>query len=615
VKSTVNSSGYVTNGGTVSVNTPTLVDGDTYHWSVHTSDQYLPSPETAVCAFVVDQKAPLNPSFASTDYPSVASGQTGAVRAGGTGTITLTSSDQAPAAGAASGLRGFSYSWDTPVPSSGASFVAASGGSASLSFSTSTWGVHTLYAQATDLAGNNSAQNAYSFYVPWNPGAQVTAGDVDGDHVPDLIATDSGGNLVEYAGDSSPGTAPVQLSTPGTSPDGASSWSAYRITHSGSFTNGPVDDLWAFDTSTGHLYLAKNSGGTGGNFADRSKAVDITKAEIVTDEYNDSTAGASDPNNACFTTTTGSCAAYDNTDWSGLTQVVAPGDLYAGDPVAGIDNGSPGLLTVENGALYYYQGQSMQSYLGTAIQLGTGGWDGVTVLGPGKVGGATVLWARDASGTLRQYPITFDSAGYPVNLGTPTGGSGTVVGVPAGNAPDGTQLSVVPAAQYPTLYTADLHGTGQPDLIAATASGVVIDWPGTAPSSGIATLASPKALGDIGPHSGEIDFAEAQVIYPDGSTWSNAKTTATMVEGVLTLTDTATGALLKSFGTGPHPNGFLILQTDGNLVTYDQVVTETAATWSTGTFGSGEKLELQTTGNLVLVSSTGAMLWQSGTGH
>ncbi|MEY9891915.1 hypothetical protein ABIA31_005587 [Catenulispora sp. MAP5-51] len=615
VKTTTNSSGYVKNGGTVSVNTPTLADGNEYDWSLHTSDQYLSSAQTGTCAFRVDKTAPDDPATTSASFPSLDSGQTPTLTTGQAGSLTLASTDPAPAAGTASGLRGFDYSFDTPVPASGATFAAATSGSATLSFTTPQWGVHTLYSQATDNAGNVSAQSAYSFYVPWNPAAKVSAGDVSGDGVPDLVATDSGGNLVEYAGNAGPGAAAVPLAAPATSPDGTSPWSAYLYTHNGSFTNGAVDDLWAYDTANHNLYLDKNSrSATGGNFADPADVVNVTKAGVLSDEENDSSAGDASTTTACFTTSTGSCAGYDDTDWSTVTQVVAPGDLYAGDPVAGIDNGAPGLLTVENGALWYYQGQTMQDFVGTAIQLGTSGWDGVTVLGPGVVGGQHVIWTRDASGTLRQYPITFDAAGYPVNLGTPTGASGTVLSVPAGVTPTGTQVTAIPGAQYPAVYTADLHGTGQPDVIAVTGDGIVDDWAGGAASSGLATFGDPQAIGDTGTASGSITVAEGQTLHANGAAWSNAKTTVRLDDGVLSLTDTATGTVLKTFGTGGNPAAYLVLGTDGNLAVYSKATGGTV-TWSAGTSGTGESLQLLATGNLVVVSSAGLVVWQSLTAH
>jgi DNA-binding beta-propeller fold protein YncE len=161
------------------------------------------------------------------------------------------------------------------------------------------------------------------------------------------------------------------------------------------------------------------------------------------------------------------------------------------------------------------------------------------------------------------------------------------------------------------VYAADLHGTGQPDLIATTGNGDVVDWPGAAAAGGTATFAGARTLGNTGPAGGQVAFAEGPTVYPDGSTWSTAKTTMTLDEGVVTLTDTATGALLKTFGTGGHPNAYLTLGTDGDLEVRDGGT----ATWSTGTSGAGETLQLQASGDLALVSSTGTTLWHSNTAH
>ena len=100
------------------------------------------------------------------------------------------------------------------VPTSGAAFVAASNGSGSISYTppANGWGTHTLYVEAADNAGNISAPAQYSFYVPWNPSATVTAGDINGDGIPDLLTTDSAGDLVEYPGNSDPSAAPVTVS-------------------------------------------------------------------------------------------------------------------------------------------------------------------------------------------------------------------------------------------------------------------------------------------------------------------------------------------------------------------------------------------------------------------
>jgi hypothetical protein len=63
----------------------------------------------------------------------------------------------------------------------------------------------------------------------------------------------------------------------------------------------------------------------------------------------------------------------------------------------------------------------------------------------------------------------------------------------------------------------------------------------------------------------------------------------------------------------PTPNAYLAMQTDGNLVLYPQGV-GVPALWATGTNGNaGAVTTLQTDGNIVVTSATGAVLWASGT--
>ena len=611
--STLDSSGYVTSGGTVSVKTPALVSGDKYTWSVYITDQYLSSPASQTCAFIPEQDPPGNPTITSADYPAEGSGSASTLVAGDPGTFTLTSTD--PSGGP--GLAGFYYSLNSPVPASGATSAGLNSGSsttATVTLTPGTWGTNVLYAQARDAAGNVSAQTSYTFYVPWNPGSATVAGGSVNGTTPGLVVTDSSGNLVEYPGNASPGTAPVQLSAATDSPAGSgSTWNNFLVTHYGSYTehNG-FDDLWALDTSTHQLYLVENNqSATGGNYQGTTVTT-VTKADVLDDELNTSLAGDSSSALSCYSTssapTSCSSSSYDNTDWSGATQIVAAPDLYAASPEASsLDMKAPGLLTVENGSLWYYQGQSSDFYLGTAIQLGTSGWNAFTVLAPGTVNGSDVVWARDnATGVVYQYPITYDSSGYPESLGTPTSGSGTAVTVPlAGD---------LTSTQYPAVYATDLHGTGDPDLIGQTANGVLTDWPGTAATSaGLATFGNPVALGNDQPTTGVVSFASDGTTYPSGSTWSNSATTMSFAQGVLTLTSTSTGALLDSYGSGPYPNAYLTLQTDGDLVIYDGVSGDNTALWTSGTGGNtSDTMQLLANGLLAIDSSGGTRLWTGG---
>src|SRR5262249_6343756 len=143
------SSGFVTTGASVSVNTPTLIDGHQYSWSLYANDQFLNSPLSTTCKFLVDETAPFSPTIKSTDFPPIGSGQPAGRTNGQAGALTLTSSDPNPDRGHGSGMKGFRWSLDAPIPSSGASTTGSSG-TLSISVTPAQWGVHTLYAEAVD---------------------------------------------------------------------------------------------------------------------------------------------------------------------------------------------------------------------------------------------------------------------------------------------------------------------------------------------------------------------------------------------------------------------------------------------------------------------------------
>ena len=71
---------------------------------------------------------------------------------------------------------------------------------ASCPITVSQWGTNILYVATVDAAGNISQTYQYDFYVPWNPATPVKAGDLNSDGQPDLITTDSSGDLVFFPG-------------------------------------------------------------------------------------------------------------------------------------------------------------------------------------------------------------------------------------------------------------------------------------------------------------------------------------------------------------------------------------------------------------------------------
>ena len=170
-----------------------------------------------------------------------------------------------------------------------------------------------------------------------------------------------------------------------------------------------------------------------------------------------------DPDNAS------NCSGYP-TGWSSISQIVAPGDAWTGaNPfnqstfgTTGItqDDLDPSLLAVsKSGQLWLFQGNG-GGQLQDPVQLGSSGWNNMTVIAPGQVNGASVLWARDNStGALFSYPFVLSANKVPtLNPTTPSSpipaeGTGTT-GTPIPAAPTLTKAS------YPTLTAALPLSTG-----------------------------------------------------------------------------------------------------------------------------------------------------------
>lgn len=478
----------------------TLLDGHQYSWTAvaQVSDSgkdgqnggpstYQSQP-TNLCAFNIDTSNPNTPSVSSSDFPKSGSGLP-SKDAGSTGTFTFTSSDPVPNTSCSpspclsSGIYRFLYSLNTPIPTNGASSVAATMNNNGITFSgilsnftIGDWGTNTLWVEAQDYAGNVSQAIPYTFYAPWNPSKIVTSGDVNGDGIPDLLGT-TGGNLDLFLGNTDPNATPVDAGDASQSPDNTgAAWNTYQITHRGSFTQSGVDDLFALKGN--NLYLVPNNPASLG----------------VKPQFNNYGSTTTIPFPACSTAQrSGNCAGYSTTgNWSNVTQIVAPGDAWTAAPA---DTGLPSLLAVDNnGELWLYQGV-FGNHVTNPVLLGSGSgstnWSGMTLIAPGDVNGQLALWARDKStGTIYTYAFSMASDGLPTlnasSPGTPVAAtSGTViqnVSLPANTYPAVASPGLLDNSAYPGLYAESTSGTS-PDNTSCV-NGCLYFYPGAPVSSG-----------------------------------------------------------------------------------------------------------------------------------
>ena len=131
---------------------------------------------------------------------------------------------------------------------------------------------------------------------------------------------------------------------------------------------------------------------------------------------------------------------------------------------------------------------------------------------------------------------------------------------------------------------------------------------------------TPTAVAAISGTPGYILFPNDSHQYPSGSSWTTASATMTFTGGVLTITETGSGTTSTTYGTSGYSSAVLVLQTDGNLVIYqnaaDATAANTGAIWATGTSGHpGDCMFFQPDGNLVIYSDDGAVLWASDTAN
>lgn len=296
------------NPSQIQMTTSPLSNGHSYSWRTDAYDGYFEGPSSPTCNFTVDQTPPTSPVVSSPQFPHTGT----SLKAHSPGVFTVSSTDNL------SGVWCYEYAFDgtLAVPSAFNTCtpgVSADGRSGTITGNTinwtpPSWATHDLKVVAVDRAGNTSQPTDYSFYVPDDPNAKPSPGNLTGNGQPDYLTTDANGNLVIYQSDLDPGTGGQIAATPAESPDGTS-WATWQVTHRGSMHGLYVDDLLVHKANSTTLYVYYNDGG--GHF---TRAQSITSLSIQT-----GTGSA----NRC------SC------NFAAATQIVAIGDGDAG--TAGAD--------------------------------------------------------------------------------------------------------------------------------------------------------------------------------------------------------------------------------------------------------------------------------------
>lgn len=385
-----------------------FTDGTTYAWQVRETDSSGDlSPYTQACHFIADETAPPQPAVSSSVFTST---NPPVARTPGTFTFSVSGPDAGSVVGFDYSLNGqLSAGSESEFPAFGNAFVPVGpGGTATTPTLIPTQpGPNFITVDAVDHGGNISSSVTYQFFLTSPP--PDVRGDLNGDHVPDLVAVTSDGKLNVYFGG---GHGMLKAAT--VFPDSGTRWAGALIAQNGNFSNGPYQDLLAIQN--GNLFVYPNNGL--GDF-------NATRAIV---EFRP-----------------------DGTNWSGVSQLVAPGDV-TGD-------GLPDLITKEGSQLLLWAGQFIGFAQGVIIETG---FQKLSVVGAADFNGdgITDLLARDDAGNLWLYP----------------GHSGGTFGGVAARVLVGHHFT---QQAYPLITTiGDANGDGIPDLYATTSAGGLVFIPG-----------------------------------------------------------------------------------------------------------------------------------------
>ncbi|GIG56100.1 hypothetical protein Lfu02_04720 [Longispora fulva] len=396
----------------------------------NTGNAYYPTSQA--CYFIASTSAPQQATFSSITFPAAGQHLPSYPEVGTTGTITAASTATGTpivrfdyAINTDSANEGHGNCPSTSKPDACDSRSVTPGLTASTDIpipaDATRWGNNHIYVSAVDAAGNVSPYSRYDFFLSqkFQP---VSYGDVTGDGVPDVMAVDAGGNLVTYPTnlDPAPGANNAVRAAPAAAAPNGTSWASALYTHRGAIRVQPTDDLFAWDkdtNATGHLYYYYNAQTLSASTQPGYKPpttpdgfVQGAQAEITRPSCNPSAGN-------------GFCAGYDQSTWNNVVQVAAVGPVLGGCDIATPTMAcKTNLITVETDPAGGPSKVWMFSPVGVgrlanpvllSTSTSTWHWETTRLLSPGNAdshpggsGGMPDLWARDADGTLWQFPNT-----------------------------------------------------------------------------------------------------------------------------------------------------------------------------------------------------------------
>jgi hypothetical protein len=459
---------------TYSVNTPALADGSLYEWQVYAQSDggaysSAAAPSGASCWFRADFTPPtvsVNTSATATKLP----GSVG----DSSGKLTLTATDPGTNP---SGIAKINYNIDgTSINSGGGGEQSVATSSATITLPASSWGTHVVWYDTVDNAGNQSAPQHFDYYLADNNFTAGTAGDLTGDHKPDLATIDAQGNVRFYSdpfafspdgtsGNPDGGTVMI----PNTSAPNGTSFAGALIAHNGSFTGQTCDDVVVIQSGGLHMATDNNNCSTSTSW----------------------TLGAGQSRPAVTN------GLYNQADWSSVQQAVVL-------PATSATNSKPALVTLEN----YGGSPSLWMYTATgstfhaATMLASGSWlSDYTLMSPGLINGTPALWVRSIStGALLQF------TGVESWQGITAAPSATTIAA-SGYRP----------GQYPSITSDGPEDGAGPTMWATNKTGQLFEIPTTVDTSNNVTLGTAAPVSTVGWAAGTQTLEGVQPHHPTSS--------------------------------------------------------------------------------------------------